>query len=39
LIENSGELYVSGYHGPEESKELNDSLHAIIEQYKDILAD
>lgn len=39
LIENSGELYVSGYHGPEESKELNDSLHAIIEQYKDILAE
>lgn len=38
ILEDSGELYVSAFYGPEESTELNNSLHALIEQYKDVFA-
>lgn len=38
-LEDSGELYVSGFYGPEESTELNASLHSLIEQYKDVLSE
>lgn len=39
ILEASGELYVSGYYGPEESTKLNDSLDALIMQYKDVFAE
>lgn len=38
-LEASGELYVSGFYGPEESTQLNASLHSLIEQYKDVLSE
>lgn len=38
-LEDNGQLYVSGFYGPEASTALNDSLHNLIEQYKDVLAE
>lgn len=39
ILEESGELYVSGYYGPEESIALNDSLHSLIDQYKEVFSE
>lgn len=36
-LEDKGELYVSGYLGPEESDEVNNALHDLIMKYKDAL--
>lgn len=38
-LEATGELYVSGFYGPEESTALNESLHGLIEQYKDVISE
>lgn len=38
-LENTGEIHVSGWYGPEESTKLNLSLHQLIEAHKDILSE
>lgn len=39
VLQDSGELYVSGCYGPEESAALNDSLHLLIDQYKEVFSE
>ncbi|MDD3203910.1 MAG: tripartite tricarboxylate transporter substrate binding protein, partial [Pygmaiobacter massiliensis] len=38
-LESSGQLYVSGLYSPEDSTAFNNSLHTLIEQYKDVLSE
>lgn len=37
VLEANGQLYVSAYHGPEESDKLNHTLHELAEVNKDVL--
>lgn len=39
VLANNGQLYVSAYHGPEESDQLNHILHELIVTNKDAFLD